>query len=407
MPNSADVYAHLRRLFSKWAIPPWLLLAWEYSGHLSTLDWLRERITAGASHVVPFLRQWHSESIPVIGFLWLGWLVLRPPKSAAATIPAERDEPPPPTPVLTYEERDEIQALRTFWNRYFQPAAQSCSSLFRIVYAKYIEDKIYWGELTHPKIDRLLKAMLAMSEAVAPDTTFRLLQVQRRQDEAYGAYAGAAYWLAKIAAMEKIDLTERDTGGELTRWRELHEKFREKLGELVERPAQSGLVVRVSQPDDALMRLLHPEPRALNSAPPKLTIRQVAYKEDDDWPEIQFTVINEGGSTATIGKSAVTAWVHTRNVAFPPVPPYEGPPIDIPNEMGPGMEKRVTYRDSSEDFSLVVGDVAKDMVQTMLLGHIRYSDAYGNEHHMGFCRRRIENTNNFEPVDNPDYEYSY
>ena len=338
-----------------------------------------------------------------------------PNRAVAAIAKVEEPALEPPS-IMTFHEQGEVQAVRTFWNLYFQPATQSCHTLFRITHAKYIDGKLYWWRLLAPVLARFEKATRDIAEAVADDSAFRLTEVQARLNEVFGAYMDLGFWVAKIAREEGIDLTERDTGGELLKWRPAHEKFREKVLELADRPAQrNALILRAHQDDDSMMQLLYAEPSTPPQVvgkpltnPPKLVVKHVAYVDGgDDWPAIQFTVLNEGGGVATVGESAVTVWIHTQYETFPPIPPYEGSPVAIPAELGPGAEATVTYKDSPDDVSLLVGDINELHVDTMLLGHIRYTDSSGAQHRVGFCRRRIDRTSNFEAVENADYEYSY
>lgn len=141
--------------------------------------------------------------------------------------------------------------------------------------------------------------------------------------------------------------------------------------------------------------------------PPKLAIIHVEYKADADWPEVWFTLVNEGGSEATIIDSKITAWLRVRgDQPWPPTPPYKGEPIKCETEMERGTDQRLTYRDNGEDMDLLVGDVSADSMNTVLLGYVRYRDENGDSHILGFARIRIDRTANFEASSNPEYEYS-
>jgi len=170
-------------------------------------------------------------------------------------------EVPPPRRALSTQEREEIQALRALWNLYFQPTAADCRTIFDSVLARLDDKRTYWWTLAQPLGRRLYDAMLQMSEAVESDSEIGLATVQERQNEAYGAYWGAAYWLAKIAKEEGIDLTQIPTPNELARWRSRHNRFIEKLVEFRERPAQTNIIVtHVRLPSDEAFVLLRPVP---------------------------------------------------------------------------------------------------------------------------------------------------
>jgi hypothetical protein len=141
--------------------------------------------------------------------------------------------------------------------------------------------------------------------------------------------------------------------------------------------------------------------------PPKLAIIHVEYVADADWPEVRFTLVNEGGSKATIIDSKITAWLRARaDQPWPPTPPYAGEPIACEAEMGRGADQRLTYRNNAEDMDLLVGDVGADNMNTVLLGYVRYRDENGDSHILGFARIRIDRTANFAASNNPEYEYS-
>jgi hypothetical protein len=172
---------------------------------------------------------------------------------------------PPPAEVLaprvrSLEEKEEIQALRTLWNLYFQPAAATCRAIYDSMLSRLDDKRLYWWTLAQPASRRLYTAMVEMSEAVADESYFDLETVQARQNEVYGAYWGAAYWVAKIAKEEGIDLTQVPTPRELERWRERHNRFIEKLREFGERPAQRDIIIKsVQLPSGEAFELLMPE----------------------------------------------------------------------------------------------------------------------------------------------------
>jgi hypothetical protein len=98
--------------------------------------------------------------------------------------------PRTPAVIRSYEDLQEIQELRTLWNRYFQPAARTCQTIFGSVLAR-LETK-YWWRLANPPLERLHKASMRMAEAVDDNTLHGLQEVQASQNEVYGAYWGGA-----------------------------------------------------------------------------------------------------------------------------------------------------------------------------------------------------------------------
>jgi hypothetical protein len=173
-------------------------------------------------------------------------------------VPAPSPEPASP---MTVEEREEVQQLRTFWNLYFLPAAQACDAILAVVLHE-LEQRTYWCELARPKLYRQKNAMQALSEALDPASGMRLFEVQARQDEAWGAYLDARYWVAVIAEKEGIDIANNPTMYNLAGWRAADAKVREKIRELVQRPAQANLrIIPAPRPSDAAVRLLYPPER--------------------------------------------------------------------------------------------------------------------------------------------------
>lgn len=149
--------------------------------------------------------------------------------------------------------------MRTLWNRYFQPAAGTRQTIFGSVLFRLETKPVYWWRLVNPPLERLRKASILMAEAADDNTVLSLEEVQERQNEVYGAYWSACYWVAKIAKEEGTDLTQVPTPYELDRSREAHVQFMEKVRDLVERPAHRKLHLRVHFEDDAAFRLLKPD----------------------------------------------------------------------------------------------------------------------------------------------------
>jgi hypothetical protein len=140
---------------------------------------------------------------------------------------------------------------------------------------------------------------------------------------------------------------------------------------------------------------------------PKLTIRQVAFLPNSNDPAIEFTLVNTGESTATIIESSVKPWIFAIAGEWPPVPPYD-PPTTKPRTktLANGESVRWKETDQPPHAHLLIGDIADDKLETMLLGYILYADDNGTRRRIGFCRRRVSGTNRFIPADNPDYEYA-
>ncbi|MFL5614065.1 MAG: hypothetical protein ACJ796_10430 [Gemmatimonadaceae bacterium] len=72
--------AHLQKLRSRAAIPPWVLLVWSLLGHASTLEQIRTWWKATWPVVAPFLREWNQWLAFSLALLWLTFLILRPPR---------------------------------------------------------------------------------------------------------------------------------------------------------------------------------------------------------------------------------------------------------------------------------------------------------------------------------------
>jgi len=150
----------------------------------------------------------------------------------------------------------------------------------------------------------------------------------------------------------------------------------------------------------------------LSTVHPKLIVRQIDYVHDGDLPTVYYTIANVGGSDAEIIRTSIRAWTPPKNAEreWPGYPPYREASETVDQGFGmfisPGGTRRLPYQDYGEEWALLIGQVAKDNVDTILLGFIEYLDDTGRLRRVGFCRRRIPDSTRFEPVNDPDYEYS-
>lgn len=141
---------------------------------------------------------------------------------------------------------------------------------------------------------------------------------------------------------------------------------------------------------------------------PQLVVRQIGFITDGDGQTIQYTLGNVGASRAEVIESNVTAWTYPKSTPWPAFPPY----TPDTNAMGAitveaGQEVIGIYQDAPHETRLLFGDVAKDRLDTMLLGYVLYVDRNGTRRRLGFCRKLDGEGLRFHPVDDPDYEFFY
>lgn len=151
--------------------------------------------------------------------------------------------------------------------------------------------------------------------------------------------------------------------------------------------------------------LAHLQREFLATHRPHLKIRHVEFIRGEDETAIAFTVVNVGESTATIIESSVTPWIWVKGDKWPALPPY-APKTANPRvkTLANGQESR--WKETDETWALFLVDIDGSKTHDMmLLGYIVYADENGTRRRLGFCHRRLPNTERFEPV--PDLDYNY
>jgi hypothetical protein len=115
------------------------------------------------------------------------------------------------------------------------------------------------------------------------------------------------------------------------------------------------------------------------------------------------TLRARGGRT----NSSIGSWIHTIGNTWPGYPPYQATNAELNGTVvESGMSVSVVYRDAGDDMALLIGRVAENNVDTMLLGYIEYEDDAKTLRRLGFCRRGESSSARFLPVQDSDYEYA-
>lgn len=142
---------------------------------------------------------------------------------------------------------------------------------------------------------------------------------------------------------------------------------------------------------------------------PILKMRQIQLVTIAGSPSsLNYTLANVGQSKATVVESNITLWIHGKGEEWPGRPPYNTTKDALGALMiEAGQDHLGTYSPPDNDWALLLGDVAKDKLDTMLLGYVSYLDEIGVQRRVGFCRRRTEGGLRFEACGGEDYEYFY
>lgn len=200
-----------------------------------------------------------------------------------------------------------------------------------------------------------------------------------------------------------------------------------KLGrdakETSERQASDmGRFLKLTEKQAELAREQHELQRwqFLNTHRPRLIIRGISlvdgdgdyFKRGSKNPEIQFEIINIGGSKATIIKSNAT--FAQIDDPFPPIPPYSQDNNTIKHTIREAGQS--TAPETLEINNFEIGRIVNswkgktitngDKSLFYFLGYVHYADDIGNERRMAFCRRYNPATKRFIAIEDPAYEYT-
>jgi hypothetical protein len=140
---------------------------------------------------------------------------------------------------------------------------------------------------------------------------------------------------------------------------------------------------------------------------PKLVIRELEYVHADvDKSEIRYTIVNKGGSPATIVTVNLASFTQSPRIPLPAVPTYDLPETFVkPIVLNPGTSARLTYDavKPTERTAILPGFLPESLY---FLGYMDYKDDNHIPRRIAFCRRYNAETRRFEVVDDPDYEYA-
>ncbi len=154
---------------------------------------------------------------------------------------------------------------------------------------------------------------------------------------------------------------------------------------------------------------------------PKLVIREVLLVEgsagvsppNNSRPHIDFSIVNVGGSQATILEHSA-AFIKV-NRFLPAVPPYRPVTNVIVNpirEAGQSEPVETLYIDDPEVAEIVRSWRGKTVTNSdkaphyYFFGYVQYADSVGALRCVAFCRRYDVGTKRFVNVEDAEYEYS-
>lgn len=149
---------------------------------------------------------------------------------------------------------------------------------------------------------------------------------------------------------------------------------------------------------------------------PRLIIRGISLGEGDEdgsrSPNIQFNIVNIGGSRATIIESNAT--FARIDGSLPAIPPYSMDantikcPIREAGESDPPETMNIEDVEVSHIVSSWRGKTITngDTSQFYFFGRIRFCDSIGIVRRMAFCRRYNPASKRFVEIDDPEYEYA-
>ena len=198
--------------------------------------WLTDqRVRWVAVIVAALVYSWLGRRHISFGVRWLAqWRIVRRLPSQASSV---RPKP------MSYEDRraeqDEIQQLRSFWNRHAKVTTNTLHNLFDRVLYELRKRGHYWAEILdpHPAAKALELAAQELDTAVADDSILRLEEVHERISSWYTAYRAVCRWLSRMSARKEVDLEDEHLAGQYHGWQSAHVAMRNKIEDIAERPA--------------------------------------------------------------------------------------------------------------------------------------------------------------------------
>lgn len=246
-------------------------------------------VPAGAAGLIAFLssvrpkdaRSALEEWAELVGVIWPVWLT--PMRTIGISlgialafyawyfrhrIPIEirlrrtRSPTPESPPQLSLEEREQIQAVRYFWNRYGRDAADRLGTLFNMV-VEDLKAKNYLAPLFDLFLAEFEAATRKMDDAVADASTMPLENVGATLNSEFAAYVRAYIWLQRIHVKD-IQLSDEPYKRKLDEWQQAHALYKKELDVLHERPEHRGRLSTLRNANDS-PDLFLPKP---SSTPP-------------------------------------------------------------------------------------------------------------------------------------------
>lgn len=145
---------------------------------------------------------------------------------------------------------------------------------------------------------------------------------------------------------------------------------------------------------------------------PRIVIRQVGIHKNSNEIGIRYTAHNVGECQGTILRRSQHHWTASVGTPVGTIPFYADS-ILVNHVLSPGNAITFTYN---------IPDVTTDMLYTydreslsegrqnkttdlFFIGYVEYNDAVGIMRRTAFYRKHAHDTDRFDPIDHPDYEY--
>jgi hypothetical protein len=153
----------------------------------------------------------------------------------------------PAPPKLEWEERQQIQEFRAFWNGTGRIAANTLHALWEHTYRHVDRSKYYKRYLELP-VSAFQDAGRQMDELLADDSIAPLSNIQAATEVFYQQYQRLVGFTLEIfenehAQYSSVDGFYRDFTNRGEAWRSIHADFRNGLERLAHRPENRGLKV--------------------------------------------------------------------------------------------------------------------------------------------------------------------
>lgn len=133
--------------------------------------------------------------------------------------------------VLSWEEKQLVQDLRTLWQLHGQYAVGTLYGMYETIVSR-AKRKLYWAPLLESSKERFRQAIGEVEGALAHSSTLGIVEVRERFNRMLNAYFEVIRWIAQTEGHGDTDLKEEHLAKLRRSWSEYHYSFRQELNKL-------------------------------------------------------------------------------------------------------------------------------------------------------------------------------